>query len=100
MLLQILKYVAGIATILTGVASLFWPLKILGFTGLDVSGGRGFTLFSAWIVYREKSFVHSLIWVVLMLVLGFFTASLYAFIALYASKGDWKNFWMGRRADE
>jgi hypothetical protein len=41
--LQILKYVAGIATILTGAASLFWPLKILGFTGLNVSGGRGVT---------------------------------------------------------
>ncbi len=43
MLLQLLKYIAGIATILTGVISLFWPLKILGFTGLDVNGGRGIT---------------------------------------------------------
>jgi len=43
MFLQILKYVAGIATILTGLASLLWPRKILGFTGLDVSGGRGIT---------------------------------------------------------
>jgi len=43
MLFQILKYVAGIATIITGVASLFWPLKVLGFTGLDVNGGRGIT---------------------------------------------------------
>ena len=60
----------------------------------------GFVLFSAWIVYREKSFVRSLIWVVLMMVLGFFTASLYTLIALYASKGDWRNFWMGQRANE
>ncbi len=60
----------------------------------------GFTLFSAWIVFREKSFIRSLIWVVLMMVLGFFTASLYVLIALYASKGDWKKFWMGQRADE
>jgi hypothetical protein len=43
MLLQILKYIAGIATILTGVVSLFWPTKVLGFTGLDVIGGRGIT---------------------------------------------------------
>lgn len=43
MLLQTLKYLAGIATILTGVVSLFWPLKVLGFTGLDVNGGRGIT---------------------------------------------------------
>lgn len=59
----------------------------------------GFVLFSAWIVYREKSLIRSLIWVVLMMGLGFFTASLYALIALYASKGDWKKFWMGQRSD-
>jgi hypothetical protein len=34
-----------------------------------------------------------------MMVLGFFTASLYTFIALQASGGDWKKFWMGNRAD-
>ncbi len=60
----------------------------------------GFILFSGWIVYREKSFLRSLIWVVLMMVLGFFTASLYVFISLNASGGDWKKFWMGQRADE
>ena len=60
----------------------------------------GFILFSGWIVYREKSFARSLIWVILMMVLGFFTASLYVFIALNASGGDWKKFWMGNRADE
>lgn len=43
MFLQTLKYVAAIATILTGAVSLFWPLKVLGFTGLDVNGGRGIT---------------------------------------------------------
>jgi hypothetical protein len=57
----------------------------------------GFTLFSGWIVYRERSFWRSAIWVVLMMVLGFFTASLYTFIALQTSGGDWKRFWMGRR---
>jgi hypothetical protein len=60
----------------------------------------GFVLFSAWIAYREKSFLRSLIWIVLMMVLGFFTASLYVFISLNASGGDWKKFWMGKRADE
>jgi hypothetical protein len=43
MLIQILKYFAAIATILTGVASLFWPTRVLGFTGLNVVGGRGIT---------------------------------------------------------
>ncbi|MBN1304866.1 MAG: DUF1475 family protein [Anaerolineales bacterium] len=59
----------------------------------------GFVLFSAWIVYREKNFFRSLVWVVLMMVLGFFTASLYSFIALNTSQGDWKKFWLGKRVD-
>ena len=59
----------------------------------------GFILFSGWIVYREKSVIRSIIWVVLMMVLGFFTASLYIFVSLNTSNGDWKRFWMGRRAD-
>jgi hypothetical protein len=58
----------------------------------------GFILFSGWIVYREKSLVRSIVWVVLMMVLGFFTASLYTLIAFQTSGGDWKRFWMGRRA--
>ena len=60
----------------------------------------GFALFSGWIVYREMSLQRSLIWVILMMVLGFFTASLYSFVALNQSEGDWRKFWMGRRADQ
>ena len=41
--LQILQIVAAIATALTGVVSLFWPLAVRGFTGLEVVGGRGVT---------------------------------------------------------
>lgn len=58
----------------------------------------GFALFSCWIVYREKAWLSSAIWVVLMMVLGFWAGALYAFIALQASGGDWKKFWMGKRA--
>ena len=57
----------------------------------------GFTLFSGWIVYREKSLVRSVVWVILMMVLGSFTASLYALIALITSRGDWERFWLGNR---
>lgn len=60
----------------------------------------GFTLFSAWIVYREKSLTRSIIWVVLMMVLGFFTASLYTLIALQTSGGDWMRFWLGKNHQE
>ena len=59
----------------------------------------GFVLFTGWIVYREKSLARSLVWAVLMMVLGFWTASLYAFIALQTSGGDWRRFWMGHRFD-
>jgi hypothetical protein len=58
----------------------------------------GFSLFSAWIVYREKAVVPSILWIILMMVLGFWTGALYTFIALQTSGGDWKRFWMGKRA--
>ena len=58
----------------------------------------GFTLFSAWIVYREEKTLTAVIWVVLMMVLGFFTASLYTFLALQRSNGDWNRFWKGKHA--
>ena len=60
----------------------------------------GFFLFSGWIIFREKSWSRSAVWVLLMMVLGFFTASLYSLIALFQSKGDWKVFWMGKRAND
>ena len=43
MILEILKYAAVILTIITGLVSLLWPKRVLGFTGLDVVGGRGIT---------------------------------------------------------
>jgi hypothetical protein len=56
----------------------------------------GFTLFSGWIVYREASPARAAIWVLLVMVLGFFTASLYTWMALRASDGDWRRFWLGK----
>ena len=41
MFLQILKIIAAVATILTGLVSVFWPMKVPGFTGLEPRGGRG-----------------------------------------------------------
>ena len=60
----------------------------------------GFVLFSGWIIFREKSLIASTSWVVLMMLLGFFTASLYSLIELYRSNGDWKMFWMGKYSNE
>ncbi len=58
----------------------------------------GFILFSCWIVFREKAWLPSTIWVVLMMGLGFWAGALYTLIALRTSGGDWRRFWYGRRA--
>lgn len=57
----------------------------------------GFALFSGWVVYRETSWPRALLWVAMVMVLGFFAASLYALLALRNSKGSWPHFWMGAR---
>lgn len=57
----------------------------------------GFILFSLWIIFRESKWTISLIWVVLMMVLGFFTGALYVFLTLNQSKGDWVVFFLGRK---
>ena len=58
----------------------------------------GFILFSMWVIYREKSLPVAILWTIAMMVLGFFTGALYTFIALQASNGDWRKFWMGKHA--
>ncbi len=58
----------------------------------------GFVLFSGWIIYREESRPVAILWTIAMLTLGFFAASLYAFLALQSSAGDWRKFWLGRHA--
>ncbi|MEI6290896.1 MAG: DUF1475 family protein [Chloroflexota bacterium] len=58
----------------------------------------GFTLFSCWIIYREKSLPVAIIWTIAMMTLGFFAGSLYAFITLQASGDDWRKFWLGKHA--
>ena len=78
-----------------GSRLLAMPWGIISLVDLYV----GFTLFSAWIVYREDKVITALIWVILMMVLGFFTASLYTFLALQKSDGDWNRFWKGKHAN-
>ena len=41
--LLVLKWLAAAATVVTGLASLFWPRAVFVFTGLTVSGPRGIT---------------------------------------------------------
>lgn len=42
-ILSILKIIAGVATVATGLVSLLWPTSVYGFTGLRTEGGRGIT---------------------------------------------------------
>ena len=58
----------------------------------------GFSLFSIWIVYREKSLPIAILWIVAVMTLGALAISLYAFLALQASKGNPQKFFMGHRA--
>lgn len=56
----------------------------------------GFTMFSIWIAYRERSVTRALPWIIGMMVLGFFTGSLYMLYALLTSGGDWHKVWLGK----
>ncbi len=58
----------------------------------------GFTLFSMWVIYREKHLPVALLWVAAIMILGNFPAALYAFLALQNSDGNWRKFWMGKHS--
>jgi len=76
-----------------GTKLLAMPWGVVSLVDLYV----GFALFSGWIVYREKSLLRSIFWVVLMMTMGFWAGSLYTFIALQTSRGDWNHFLKGDR---
>jgi hypothetical protein len=77
-----------------GARLLAMPWGIVSLVDLYV----GFSLFSIWIVYREKALLPSVLWVILMMVLGFWAGALYTLIALQTSGGDWRRFWLGKRS--
>lgn len=56
----------------------------------------GFALFSIWMVYRETSTTKAIIWVVIMMILGFFTGCIYVLKALYEADDDWSIVFHGR----
>jgi len=76
-----------------GAKLLAMPWGIVSLVDLYV----GFSLFSCWIVFREKVVLPSVIWVILMMVLGFWAGALYTLIALQTCRNDWKRFWYGKR---
>jgi hypothetical protein len=77
-----------------GAKLLAMPWGIVSLVDLYV----GFVLFSCWIVFREKALLPSIIWVILVMILGFWAGALYTFISMQTSGGDWKRFWYGKRS--
>lgn len=55
----------------------------------------GFTLFSMWIYFRETRMSSKVLWIIGMMVLGFFTGALYILYAFYTCKEDWQTFFFG-----
>ncbi len=74
------------------ITSLLWG----NLTLLDFYVGA--TYICIWVGFREKSWWRALLWIVLVLGLGNWTTSLYVFLAARSANGDWKSFFMGRRA--
>ncbi len=60
----------------------------------------GFVLFSIWITLREKSLGSKIVWISLMMILGFFTGSIYVLKAAYESNGDYEIFLMGKKLNK
>lgn len=56
----------------------------------------GFTLFSLWIVYRESNYFVMALWIMAMMVLGFFTASVYIVYHSYRHLDNDKAFLLGK----
>jgi hypothetical protein len=99
------------AGFLVMLGSILYGLTSGDFSGegsalLDMVWGRvtlidiytSFLLIWGWMVFREASWPRALILLVLMVALGSLTATGYTFWALQTNKGDWRRFWLGRRA--
>ncbi len=56
----------------------------------------GFSLFSLWIVYREPKPLVSVLWVIAMMIFGFFTASVYITYHSYRHLDNAKAFVLGK----
>lgn len=60
----------------------------------------GFIVFAMWIFYRESSWKAKVIWMLLLMVLGFFIGALYVYIHLMKSNNNWNRFFLGHHADD
>lgn len=60
----------------------------------------GFVIFAMWIVFREKNMSRATIWILFLMILGFFTASLYLIKVFKDSNGNWLDFFLGERKSD
>ena len=60
----------------------------------------GFAIFSMWIFFREEKKTISILWIISVMVLGFFSVSIYVYLALKNSQDDWFNFFLGHQKDK
>lgn len=59
----------------------------------------GFILFSLWVVYRERYWYVSVVWVVAVMVLGAFTFGVYILYAAISSNNDVLTFFLGHKKE-
>ena len=55
----------------------------------------GFTLFAIWIAYRESRVQNAVLWIVALMILGFFIGAVYVLYALYTSEDDFQKALLG-----
>jgi hypothetical protein len=56
----------------------------------------GGALIAGWIASRERSVPRTVLWVLLIIVLGHWATSLYVLLAVGSSEGDVRRFWTGQ----
>lgn len=59
----------------------------------------GFVLFSVWVVYRERYWYASVVWVILTMIFGALIFGIYILYAAIASKNDVLTFFLGCKKD-
>ncbi|MFP4286129.1 MAG: DUF1475 family protein [Candidatus Izemoplasmataceae bacterium] len=60
----------------------------------------GFSIFSLWIIYREKNIYKAILLVIFMMVFGFLSGALYTLYAINQSKGDVLKLFLGDRYND
>lgn len=60
----------------------------------------GFIIFSMWIYFREEKKIYSILWIISVMILGFFSVSVYVLIVLIKSHDNWLEFFLGYQKDK